>query len=265
VYNLNDQVAQSTITVWCDSKSQFHSFSKIIICADGTRILPKSFDGSLFERWYTVLDATGNDDPTRASPRHGDSLKGNTSSPNLPRSRGTKQFLNSSVASRAGDTCAQLVGEESWSDHGDADDTVDEYASEEDGVGSSEDEPYQSDISTTETAVTESFIARAAASPDALLESVAKFSSFVFTESFNGRAESTAMVFFASILGISTDGSTFERPLNYTPKLSALVYYARLCLLESPIRLCAKPLEASTSCWPGHIAEQGPGRSLLLR
>jgi hypothetical protein len=95
--------------------------------------------------------------------------------------------------------------------------------------------------------VSESFIARGAASPDALLESVTKFSSFLFTESFNRRAESTVMVFFTSILGISTDGSTFERPLNYTLKLSALVYYVRLCLLESTlprfayVRNCWKP------------------------
>jgi hypothetical protein len=95
--------------------------------------------------------------------------------------------------------------------------------------------------------VNESFIARAAASPDALLESVAKLSSFLFTESFNRRAESTAVVFFARILSISTDGGTFERPLNYTPKLSALVYCARLCLLESTlprfayVRNCWKP------------------------
>ena len=58
----------------------------------------------------TSEDATGNADSTRASPRDGDSPKGNTSSPSLLRSRGTKQSLNSSVASsRVSDTCAQLV------------------------------------------------------------------------------------------------------------------------------------------------------------
>ncbi|KAK3898244.1 hypothetical protein C8A05DRAFT_47376 [Staphylotrichum tortipilum] len=35
--------------------------------------------------------------------------------------------------------------------------------------------------------------------------------------------------------GMSTDGSTFERPSRYTPKLSALIYYARLILLETTL------------------------------
>jgi hypothetical protein len=61
----------------------------------------------------TSEDATGNADLTRASPCHGDSLNDNTWSPGLLRSRGTKQFLSSFVASRASDTCAQSVGEES--------------------------------------------------------------------------------------------------------------------------------------------------------
>jgi hypothetical protein len=43
------------------------------------------------------------------------------------------------------------------------------------------------------------------------------------------------MVYFAGVLGISPDGTTFERPSNYTPKLSALVHIARLCLLEATL------------------------------
>lgn len=43
------------------------------------------------------------------------------------------------------------------------------------------------------------------------------------------------IVYFAGVLGISQDGSTFERPSNYTPKLSALIHVARLCLLEATL------------------------------
>jgi hypothetical protein len=176
---------------------------------------------------YTSEDATGNADPTRASPRHGDSLKGNTSSPSLPRTRGTKQFLSSSVVSRAGDNCAQLVSEESWSDHGDADDTVDEYASEEDDVGSSEDEPYQSDICTTETAVSESFIARAAASPDALLESVARSPPIVVRSGyFDGCMQ--AIVSDPVALGLTP--VPFSLPTARRPE-SRVFSPSRVCLL----------------------------------
>jgi len=44
---------------------------------------------------------------------------------------------------------------------------------------------------------------------------------------------STLLVYFSGILGVSTDGSTFKRPRNYTPKLSGLIYCIRLIVLES--------------------------------
>jgi hypothetical protein len=48
-------------------------------------------------------------------------------------------------------------------------------------------------------------------------------------------------VYFSGVLGISSDGSTFERPINYTPRLSGLVYYARLFILESTLPRFAHP------------------------
>jgi len=49
------------------------------------------------------------------------------------------------------------------------------------------------------------------------------------------------MVYLAGILGNSKDGTTFERPSNYTPNLSALVHCARLCLLEATLPRFAYP------------------------
>jgi hypothetical protein len=48
----------------------------------------------------------------------------------------------------------------------------------------------------------------------------------------DGRPSSTLLIYFASVLGISIDGLTFERPSNYTPKLSGLIHCIRLVLLE---------------------------------
>jgi hypothetical protein len=46
---------------------------------------------------------------------------------------------------------------------------------------------------------------------------------FLVAEEYeDGRPSSTLLIYFASVLGISIDGLTFERPSNYTPKLSGL-------------------------------------------
>jgi hypothetical protein len=50
------------------------------------------------------------------------------------------------------------------------------------------------------------------------------------------------MVYFAGVLGISRDGTTFERPSNYTLKFSALVHMARLCVLEATLPRFSYPL-----------------------
>jgi hypothetical protein len=77
---------------------------------------------------------------------------------------------------------------------------------------------------------------------DPASDAIARFSVFLCTESFrDGASASTVMVYFAGVLGISQDGSTFERPSNYTSKLSALVHCARLCLLEATLPRFAHP------------------------
>jgi hypothetical protein len=71
------------------------------------------------------------------------------------------------------------------------------------------------------------------ASDDPLLTPVAQFCAFICTEAFhNGKSSSTIMIYFAGVLGIVQDGLSFERPSNYTSKLSAIIHIARLCLLE---------------------------------
>jgi hypothetical protein len=70
-------------------------------------------------------------------------------------------------------------------------------------------------------------------SDDLLGNAVAEFSCFLCTEDFaDGLANSTGIVHFSGILGFSPDGYIFERPRNYTPKLSALIHCIRLCMLE---------------------------------
>jgi hypothetical protein len=63
-----------------------------------------------------------------------------------------------------------------------------------------------------------------------------RFGYFLVTEEYeDGRSSSTLLVYFSGILGISIDGSTFERPSNYTSKLSALIYCSRLLIIESTL------------------------------
>lgn len=68
---------------------------------------------------------------------------------------------------------------------------------------------------------------------DRLLDAIAKFCVFLCSQPYrDGKSASTVMVYFAVVLGISRDGTTFERPSNCTPKLSAFVHMARLCVFE---------------------------------
>jgi hypothetical protein len=71
---------------------------------------------------------------------------------------------------------------------------------------------------------------------DRLFDAVAKFCAFVCIESFyDSRLATTIIVYFAGVLGIGRDGVTYERPRNYTSKLSAVIHCARLCLLEATL------------------------------
>lgn len=72
--------------------------------------------------------------------------------------------------------------------------------------------------------------------PDRMADVVGRLSLFMCSEEFIDRQSSTTMlVFFCGVLGISHDGLTFDRPRNYTPKLSAIIYSARLICLEATL------------------------------
>ncbi|KAK6218095.1 hypothetical protein QIS74_02559 [Colletotrichum tabaci] len=56
---------------------------------------------------------------------------------------------------------------------------------------------------------------------------------FLMTEEFeDGQSKSTLLVYFSGVLGITSDGSGFRRPGNYTANLSAFIYCARLVVIE---------------------------------
>lgn len=75
-----------------------------------------------------------------------------------------------------------------------------------------------------------------------LADLIGRLSVFFCTEEFtDSRSSSTIIVYFSGILGFSPSGTTFERPRNYTSKLSALIYCIRLCLLETSLPRFAHP------------------------
>jgi hypothetical protein len=62
------------------------------------------------------------------------------------------------------------------------------------------------------------------------------FLHFLSTEEYeNGKPSSTLLIYFSGILALSQDGSTYERPANYTSKLSAMIYCIRLIVLEATL------------------------------
>ncbi|KAI1839744.1 hypothetical protein JX266_014045 [Neoarthrinium moseri] len=77
-----------------------------------------------------------------------------------------------------------------------------------------------------------------------LLGHLLQLVGFFVTEAFeDGRADSTLLVYFSGVLGICEDGVTFAQPRHYTPKLSALIYCARLITLQlTPPRFAYKDI-----------------------
>jgi hypothetical protein len=65
-------------------------------------------------------------------------------------------------------------------------------------------------------------------------------------------------IYFASVLGISTYGLTFERPLNYTLKLYGLIYCARLIPLEISLPRFRHPMPFFTTTPGKHINQSLP-------
>lgn len=75
-----------------------------------------------------------------------------------------------------------------------------------------------------------------------LADLIERLSLFFCIEEFtDSRSSSTIIVYFNDVLGFSPSGTTFERPRNYTSKLSALIYCIRLCLLEATLPRFAHP------------------------
>jgi len=70
--------------------------------------------------------------------------------------------------------------------------------------------------------------------PDKMADMTGKLSFSMCCEEFiDGQSSTTMLIYFCGVLGISPDGSTFDRPRNYTPKLSAMIHSARLICLEA--------------------------------
>jgi len=123
-------------------------------------------------------------------------------------------------------------------------DLPDEYCSDADDAFQSGSEPCEDDHlpqkTTTPTDIAKGLDAT-------LTEPILGFVHFLATEEYDeGKPSSTLLVYFTYVLGISPDGTTFARPLNYTPQLSGLIYCMRLILLESTLPRFAHP----TLRWP---------------
>jgi hypothetical protein len=74
------------------------------------------------------------------------------------------------------------------------------------------------------------------AAEETLADAVGQMSLFLCQEPYvNGNASSTLLVYFSGILGFSVSGLTFERPRNYTTKLSGLIHCMRSCMLEATL------------------------------
>jgi hypothetical protein len=70
--------------------------------------------------------------------------------------------------------------------------------------------------------------------PERMADMIGELSFSMCCEEFiDGQSSTTMLVYFYGVLGISPDGSTFDRPRNYTPKLSAMIHSARLICLEA--------------------------------
>lgn len=100
----------------------------------------------------------------------------------------------------------------------------------------------------------------------ALADAVGEFFSFLCSEEFEeSMSSSTLLVYFCGTLGFSPDGLGFEPARNFTPKLSAMIYSIRLCILERTL----PRIDHLSATWPrrpryGHLEHLNPIRELLL-
>ena len=101
---------------------------------------------------------------------------------------------------------------------------------------------------------------------DVLADAAGEFFAFLCTEEFvDSQSSSALLVFFCGTLGFSADGLRFDRPRDYTPKLSAMIYCVRLCLLEVTLPRFAH-LSATWGARPrsGHLKRFNPIRERFL-
>lgn len=70
--------------------------------------------------------------------------------------------------------------------------------------------------------------------PEKMANTIGKLSFYICCEEFiDSQLSTTILVYFCGVLGISPNGLTFDRPRNYTPKLSAIIHSARLICLKA--------------------------------
>ncbi|KAE9565912.1 hypothetical protein CGMCC3_g17908 [Colletotrichum fructicola] len=127
-------------------------------------------------------------------------------------------------------------------DESDFEDLVSEGWEDFDGFGH-EDANASSHTDTTEDGWTTDATASPPPFPDwspaggyfssALEDLTLRLLYFLMTEEFeDGQSKSTLLVYFGGVLGLTSDGSGFRRPGNYTASLSAFIYCARLVVVE---------------------------------
>ena len=136
----------------------------------------------------------------------------------------------------------------SFSDNDDSDrsenstddsDSRDECGSDLDNGNDPDSEPHEED-NPPQKATTTTDVAKSL--DETLADLTLGFVHFLATEEYDeGRPSSKLLIYFSCVLGISANGTTFARPLNYTSQLSGLIYCARLILLESVLPRFAHP------------------------
>lgn len=229
--------------------------------------LPFSVDLQLSTEglWSEFDDTTNTSSDARGDlPSQQSSLSPSTMCPNVRRRKGAPASipqqlgvnLRSPAASSHGDTIEVIGDSDCVEESDEAEDADEEYiplaTSEDEDEADEDDAITLASVSADEDADQSQSALRAALCEapgeriadladqngvdDRLLDAVARFCVFLCTEPYrDGKSASTVMVYFAGVLGISQDGTTFERPKNYTSKLSALIHVARLCLLEATL------------------------------
>lgn len=100
----------------------------------------------------------------------------------------------------------------------------------------------------------------------ALADAVGEFFGFLCSEEFERDiSSSTLLVYFCGTLGFSPEGLGFDSARNFTPKLSAMIYCIRLCVLERTL----PRFDHSSATWPcrprsGHLEHLHPIREFFL-